>query len=99
KIVATRSVEQETFLGHYSDFFAQSAQVVLANRFAIDVNLPAAEFVKARQQIHQRRFPSASRANQGNGRARWRMKRNVSERRQFFHITEADVFITYIAKN
>ena len=27
------------------------------------------------------------------------MKRNVSERRQFFHITEADVFITDIAKN
>ena len=27
------------------------------------------------------------------------MKRNVSERRQFFHITEADVFIPDIAKN
>ena len=58
QIFANRAVEQKTFLCHHADRFAQRAQSEIANRFAIDRDFAGGEFVKTREQIHQRRFPA-----------------------------------------
>ncbi len=70
-------VKQYIFLGDHGNLLAQRLDGDAADVHAVDANRARSKLVEARQQIYQRGFASAARANQGDHFSAARAKANI----------------------
>src|SRR6185437_8421803 len=74
-------------------------QAIFANRFPIDVDLSAGEFIETHEQIHHCRLTGAGCAHQRDGRTWRRVKGNIPQRGQSLRVAEGNVFVADVAQN
>src|SRR5262249_13674724 len=95
-VVPDGIVKQDVFLGDHGDLLAERPDRQVANVKAVDANPAGREFVEAGDQIDERGFSSAARADERDDFALARYEANILENRRGFggvgkaHVVEND---------
>ncbi len=80
-IRADRVIEEDDFLTHERDLFAQALELVFAHIVTIHANRAFIDIIEARQQIHERRLAAAGAPDDGDHLPCFDPERDVFERR------------------
>lgn len=90
-VVHERVVEQHRLLRHDAEVAAQAGDRDVADVGAVDGDGAAVGVVEAEEQAQQRRLAAAAFADDGDGRARWDVERDVFQRGPPPVVGEGDV--------
>src|SRR5205823_3713072 len=93
------SVEQEDFLAHKRNLFAQVFERNGTDILRIDRDMARSRLIEGGQKIYERRFTGSSGADQGNHFARSDVERNIPQGDAFRSITKFDAIVLHLASN